>query len=83
MWLAANGGEISTAHIILGIWSEVDSPGHKILSNLGFNDNKAKELESTISKHGVTDEWWLFKDDWARILLRVHIDNWCNYLYNR
>ncbi|KAL5098937.1 hypothetical protein RYX36_003264 [Vicia faba] len=53
---SVDGGEITTAHIILGIWSEVDSPGHKILSNLGFNDEKAKELESSISKAVANDE---------------------------
>ncbi|XP_058778238.1 ATP-dependent Clp protease ATP-binding subunit CLPT2, chloroplastic-like [Vicia villosa] len=51
-----DGGEVTTTHIILGIWSEVDSPGHKILSNLGFDDKKAKELESSISKAVVNDE---------------------------
>jgi len=60
MWLAVDGGEITTAHIILGIWSDVDSLGHKILSNFGINDEKAKELEASISKH-VKDEWWLLK----------------------
>jgi len=34
----------------------VDSPGHKILSNLGISDEKAKELEASISKHVVKDE---------------------------
>ncbi|XP_061357860.1 ATP-dependent Clp protease ATP-binding subunit CLPT2, chloroplastic-like [Gastrolobium bilobum] len=53
---SVDGGEITTAHILLGIWSEVDSPGHKILSTLGFNDEKAKELESSISKPRVTDD---------------------------
>ncbi|KAK7406210.1 hypothetical protein VNO78_07830 [Psophocarpus tetragonolobus] len=53
---SVDGGEITTAHILLGIWSEVDSPGHKILSTLGFNDEKAKELESSISKPGCTDD---------------------------
>lgn len=59
MWLAVDGGEITTVHIILGIWSEVDSPGHKILSTLGFNDEKAKELETSISKPGFKDDWCL------------------------
>jgi hypothetical protein len=34
----------------------VDSPGHKILSNLGINEEKAKELEASISKSVVIDE---------------------------
>nr|AFK41491.1 unknown [Lotus japonicus] len=53
---SVDGGEITTVHIILGIWSEVDSPGHKILSTLGFNDEKAKELETSISKPGFKDD---------------------------
>ncbi|CAL5187586.1 unnamed protein product [Lathyrus oleraceus] len=53
---SGDGGEITTAHIILGIWSEEHSPGHTILSNLGFNDEKAKELESSISKAAANDE---------------------------
>ncbi|PKA59960.1 Clp protease-related protein [Apostasia shenzhenica] len=37
-------GEITTTHMLLGIWSERDSAGHKILASLGFNDEKAQEL---------------------------------------
>ncbi|XP_004511640.1 ATP-dependent Clp protease ATP-binding subunit CLPT2, chloroplastic [Cicer arietinum] len=51
-----DGGEVNTAHIVLGVWSDVDSLGHKILSNLGFNNEKAKELESSISKSAVIDD---------------------------
>ncbi|ESW30412.1 hypothetical protein PHAVU_002G151400 [Phaseolus vulgaris] len=51
-----DGGEMTTAHVLLGIWSEVDSPGYKILSTLGFNDEKAEELESLISNPGCTDD---------------------------
>ncbi|KAL1190840.1 ATP-dependent Clp protease ATP-binding subunit CLPT2 [Cardamine amara subsp. amara] len=36
-------GEVMPAHILLGIWSEVESPGHKILATLGFTDEKAKD----------------------------------------
>ncbi|KAF8101653.1 hypothetical protein N665_0202s0016 [Sinapis alba] len=49
-------GEIMPAHILLGIWSEVESPGHKILATLGFTDEKAKELESFASESGFLDE---------------------------
>ncbi|XP_019702089.3 ATP-dependent Clp protease ATP-binding subunit CLPT1, chloroplastic isoform X1 [Elaeis guineensis] len=37
-------GEITTTHLLLGIWSEKDSAGHKILASLGFDDYKANEL---------------------------------------
>lgn len=41
---SGEGGEITTTHMLLGIWSEKDSAGHKILSSLGFNDEMASEL---------------------------------------
>ncbi|RYR77979.1 ATP-dependent Clp protease ATP-binding subunit CLPT2, chloroplastic isoform X1 [Arachis duranensis] len=53
---SGDGGEITTAHILLGVWSEVESPGHKILSILGFNDEIAKELQSLISKPSFKDD---------------------------
>jgi ATP-dependent Clp protease ATP-binding subunit ClpA len=55
--LKAGGiGEVMPAHILLGIWSEVESPGHKILATLGFTDEKSKELESFASESGFLDE---------------------------
>ncbi|XP_059443041.1 ATP-dependent Clp protease ATP-binding subunit CLPT2, chloroplastic-like [Corylus avellana] len=50
---AGDGGEILTSHLLLGIWSEAGSPGHKIMATLGFNDEKAKELESLSSESGM------------------------------
>ncbi|OAY56625.1 ATP-dependent Clp protease ATP-binding subunit CLPT2, chloroplastic isoform X1 [Manihot esculenta] len=46
---SGDSGEITTSDLLLGIWSEVESPGHKILAALGFSDEKAKELESLSS----------------------------------
>ncbi|KAJ8766188.1 hypothetical protein K2173_021705 [Erythroxylum novogranatense] len=43
---SGDDGEVTTSDLLLGIWSDVESPGHKILANLGFDDNKAKALES-------------------------------------
>lgn len=43
-------GEITTTHLLLGIWSEKDSAGHKILASLGFDDEKAKELSKNMDK---------------------------------
>ncbi|KAM7504665.1 hypothetical protein LguiB_003569 [Lonicera macranthoides] len=37
-------GEITTSHLLLGVWSQKDSAGHKILANLGFDDEKAKQI---------------------------------------
>ncbi|KAL9242869.1 hypothetical protein vseg_016827 [Gypsophila vaccaria] len=45
-------GEVTTTELLLGIWSEVESPGYKILATLGFDDEKAKKLESLSSKPG-------------------------------
>ncbi|XP_065870893.1 ATP-dependent Clp protease ATP-binding subunit CLPT1, chloroplastic [Euphorbia lathyris] len=47
---SGDGGEISTGHIILGIWSEVESAGHRILETLGFNDEKAKEIANSMNE---------------------------------
>ncbi|XP_050228309.1 ATP-dependent Clp protease ATP-binding subunit CLPT2, chloroplastic-like [Mercurialis annua] len=47
--------EVTTSDLVLGIWSEVDSPGYKVLATLGFNDEKAKELESLSSGPGFVD----------------------------
>ncbi|XP_022945169.1 ATP-dependent Clp protease ATP-binding subunit CLPT1, chloroplastic-like [Cucurbita moschata] len=42
-------GEITVGHLLLGIWSE-ESAGRKILATLGFDDEKAKEIEKTVDK---------------------------------
>ncbi|CAN1333085.1 ATP-dependent Clp protease ATP-binding subunit CLPT2, chloroplastic [Linum perenne] len=52
---SGDGGEITTIDMILGIWSDADSPGHKVLAAMGFNDEKAKELESRNSGPGIVD----------------------------
>ncbi|KAK8945351.1 Clp protease-related protein [Platanthera guangdongensis] len=44
---SGEGDEITTTHMLLGIWSEKDSAGHKILASLGFDDQKASELEKS------------------------------------
>ncbi|KAJ4828664.1 hypothetical protein Tsubulata_019540 [Turnera subulata] len=36
--------EMTPTDVLLGIWSDTESAGHKILASLGFNDEKAKEL---------------------------------------
>ncbi|TQE00836.1 hypothetical protein C1H46_013546 [Malus baccata] len=47
--------EITTSYLLLGIWYEGESLGHKIMAGLGFNEEKAKELESSSTKHGFID----------------------------
>ncbi|XP_015071001.1 ATP-dependent Clp protease ATP-binding subunit CLPT1, chloroplastic-like [Solanum pennellii] len=43
-------GEITVTHIVLGIWSVKESAGHIIMSTLGFDDEKAKELAKFMDK---------------------------------
>ncbi|XP_051142358.1 ATP-dependent Clp protease ATP-binding subunit CLPT1, chloroplastic-like [Andrographis paniculata] len=43
-------GEVTVTHILLGIWSEKEYAGHKILASLGFDDEKAKELAKNMDK---------------------------------
>ncbi|MED6195452.1 ATP-dependent Clp protease ATP-binding subunit clpt1, chloroplastic [Stylosanthes scabra] len=47
---SGEGGEITVTHILLGIWSQEGSAGRQILSTLGFNDEKAKELAKEINE---------------------------------
>ncbi|KAJ4780300.1 hypothetical protein LUZ62_064557 [Rhynchospora pubera] len=37
-------GEITIGHLVLGIWSQKESTGHKVLAALGFDSKKAKEF---------------------------------------
>ncbi|XP_042511532.1 ATP-dependent Clp protease ATP-binding subunit CLPT1, chloroplastic-like [Macadamia integrifolia] len=46
---SGESGEITTTHLLLGIWSEEESAGHKIMAALGFDDKKAKELAKSVS----------------------------------
>ncbi|KAK4363424.1 hypothetical protein RND71_018665 [Anisodus tanguticus] len=47
---SGESGEITIAHLVLGIWSEKESAGHKIMATLGFDDDKAKELAKSMDK---------------------------------
>ncbi|KAL6867501.1 hypothetical protein ACP4OV_015525 [Aristida adscensionis] len=40
-------GEVTANHLLLGIWSDKESAGHKILASLGFDDDKASLLAKT------------------------------------
>ncbi|KAL8135237.1 hypothetical protein AgCh_010050 [Apium graveolens] len=37
-------GEVTVAHFLLGVWSEKESAGHKIMASLDFDDAKAKNI---------------------------------------
>ncbi|KAK3000496.1 hypothetical protein RJ639_022159 [Escallonia herrerae] len=43
-------GEITVSHLLLGIWSEKESAGRKIMATFGFDDEKANELAKTMNK---------------------------------
>ncbi|KAK3447316.1 hypothetical protein EUGRSUZ_A02874 [Eucalyptus grandis] len=43
-------GEITTTHLLLGIWFEKESAGHMILSSLGFTEEKADEVAKSMDK---------------------------------
>ncbi|CAI9260980.1 unnamed protein product [Lactuca saligna] len=41
-------GEVTTSHLLLGIWAQKESAAHRIMSALGFDDDKAKELAKSM-----------------------------------
>ncbi|KAI3793074.1 hypothetical protein L1987_35687 [Smallanthus sonchifolius] len=43
-------GEMTPSHLLLGIWAQKESAGHKIMATLGFDDDKAKELAKSMDK---------------------------------
>ena len=49
MWTIGEDGEVTAAHFLLGVWSEKESAGHKIMAALGFDDEKAKEVAKFVS----------------------------------
>ncbi|GAU48136.1 hypothetical protein TSUD_293760 [Trifolium subterraneum] len=51
-------GEINVTHLLLGIWSLEEGAGRKVLSALGFNDEKAKEIAKTAASGDID---WSFQ----------------------
>lgn len=49
-------GEITTSHLLLGVWYQKEAAGHTIMATLGFNDEKAEQLHSVISKPGFVED---------------------------
>lgn len=43
-------GEVTTTHLLLGIWAQKGSAGQQVLAALGFDDKNAKELEETLKQ---------------------------------
>ena len=42
-------GEVTTTHMLLGIWAQKGFAGQLILDNLGFDDKNAEELAESVS----------------------------------
>ncbi|KAG8382357.1 hypothetical protein BUALT_Bualt05G0068900 [Buddleja alternifolia] len=49
-------GEITTSHLLVGLWRQEESPGRQVLAALEFSDEKAKELHSLISQPGFVED---------------------------
>ncbi|XP_027110443.1 ATP-dependent Clp protease ATP-binding subunit CLPT1, chloroplastic-like [Coffea eugenioides] len=47
---SGESGEVTTTHLLLGIWAQKESAGHQILAAQGFDDEKAKELAKNMDK---------------------------------
>uniref|UniRef100_A0A1J3F3R7 Clp protease-related protein, chloroplastic n=1 Tax=Noccaea caerulescens TaxID=107243 RepID=A0A1J3F3R7_NOCCA len=43
-------GELTTAYLLLGIWSQKGSAGRQILETLGFNEDKAKQVAESMNE---------------------------------
>ncbi|XP_047939501.1 ATP-dependent Clp protease ATP-binding subunit CLPT1, chloroplastic-like isoform X2 [Salvia hispanica] len=51
---SGESGEITVTHILLGIWSQKESAGYKILAGFGFDDTKAAELAKNMDKDTIS-----------------------------
>ncbi|GKA97019.1 ATP-dependent Clp protease ATP-binding subunit ClpT1, chloroplastic-like protein [Tanacetum coccineum] len=49
-------GEVTASHLLLGIWAQKESAGHKIMATLGFDDDKAQELAKSVNGQGYNFE---------------------------
>eukprot|EP01018_Ginkgo_biloba_P039124 Gb_11771 [translate_table: standard] len=47
---SGESGEVTTIHMLLGIWAQKDSAGHQVLAALGFDDKKFEELANSIKE---------------------------------
>ncbi|KAJ0263299.1 ATP-dependent Clp protease ATP-binding subunit CLPT1 [Hirschfeldia incana] len=43
-------GELTTAYLLLGVWSQKDSAGRQVLEALGFNEDKAKQVAESMNE---------------------------------
>lgn len=41
-------GEVTTSHLLLGIWAQKESAAHRIMATLGFDDDKANHLAKSM-----------------------------------
>jgi len=47
---SGESGEVTTTHMLLGIWAQKGLAGQQILANLGFDDKNAEELAESIKE---------------------------------
>lgn len=45
---AGEEGEVTTSHLLLGIWAQKESAGHKVLASLGVTDDLMEQLASSV-----------------------------------
>ncbi|XP_021722767.1 ATP-dependent Clp protease ATP-binding subunit CLPT1, chloroplastic-like isoform X2 [Chenopodium quinoa] len=43
-------GEVTVTYLLLGLWEQKESAAHQIMADLGFNDEKVKELSKFMDK---------------------------------
>jgi len=49
---SGENGEVTTTHMLLGVWAQKGSTGQQILTNLGIDDTKVEELAESVRKQG-------------------------------
>uniref|UniRef100_A0A0C9RRH4 TSA: Wollemia nobilis Ref_Wollemi_Transcript_19201_1080 transcribed RNA sequence n=1 Tax=Wollemia nobilis TaxID=56998 RepID=A0A0C9RRH4_9CONI len=47
---SGESGEVTTTHLLLGIWAQKGSTGQVVLANLGFDEKKAEEVAKYIKE---------------------------------
>lgn len=81
---AGEGGEITVGHLLLGIWAQKDSAGHKVLAALGFNDEKAKEVATFVSLEFSCLHLWYWRKQipppLRSFFLMIYISNKNDYM---
>uniref|UniRef100_A0A803MTQ6 Clp R domain-containing protein n=1 Tax=Chenopodium quinoa TaxID=63459 RepID=A0A803MTQ6_CHEQI len=67
-------GEVTVTYLLLGLWEQKESAAHQIMADLGFNDEKVKEL-SKFKLRSPSTATLQTLDSWQRFL-EVHVSCW-------